>query len=71
MSKENKMKIHIIKASSLIGIVLKERYMISEKINEGSFGCIYQCLDLHKPKHNYVIKISENYKVLGNEIEAL
>ena len=45
--------------------------MVNTKLDSGSFGTIFQCVDLEKPKHNYVIKISENYKILGVEIEAL
>ena len=45
--------------------------MVSNKLDSGSFGSIFTCVDLEKPKHNYVIKISENYRILGVEIEAL
>ena len=45
--------------------------MATEKFDEGSFGTIYDCCDLKKPHHNYVIKISDNFKILGAEVEAL
>lgn len=45
--------------------------MISTPLDHGSFGSIHECIDLNKPKTAYVIKISENYEMLGREIEAL
>tara|TARA_B110000285_G_scaffold230679_1_gene297743 strand:+ start:397 stop:636 length:240 start_codon:yes stop_codon:yes gene_type:complete len=45
--------------------------MISHPLDEGSFGNIYECIDLNKPKNIYVIKVSDNYQMLGREIQAL
>jgi hypothetical protein len=45
--------------------------MISDKLDSGSFGSIYTCVDLEKPHNSLVIKISDNYNILGIEIEAL
>ena len=45
--------------------------MISHPLDHGSFGSIHECIDLNKPKNNYVIKISDNYEMLGREIECL
>lgn len=70
-SKTKNIQLEIIKATDLQGKVLKQRYMISHPLDEGAFGNIYECIDLNKPKHNYVIKISDNYQMLGKEIQAL
>lgn len=45
--------------------------MISHPLDHGSFGSIHECIDLNKPKNSYVIKISDNYEMLGREIESL
>lgn len=45
--------------------------MISHPLDEGAFGNIYECIDLNKPKSNYVMKVSDNYQMLGKEIQAL
>jgi len=53
------------------GQVLKGRYMISTPLDHGSFGSIHECIDLQKPKATLVIKLSDNYEMLGKEIESL
>jgi hypothetical protein len=45
--------------------------MVSHPLDQGSFGTIHECIDLNKPDSMNVIKVSENYKMLGREIEAL
>jgi serine/threonine protein kinase len=45
--------------------------MVSHPLDKGSFGTIYECIDLNHPNQVFVIKISENYQMLGREIEAL
>jgi hypothetical protein len=45
--------------------------MISHSLDEGSFGTVFECIDLTKPKSIFVIKISDNYQMLGREIQAL
>ena len=42
--------------------------MISHSLDEGCFGKIYECIDLKRSKNIYVIKVSENYQMLGREI---
>ena len=45
--------------------------MVFNQIGSGSYGSIFRCGDLNKPKHHLVVKISDNIEVLGNEIEAV
>ena len=45
--------------------------MISHSLDEGCFGKIYECIDLKRSKNIYVIKVSENYQMLGREIQVL
>ena len=45
--------------------------MISTPLDHGSFGSIHECIDLQKPKATLVIKLSDNYEMLGKEIESL
>ena len=45
--------------------------MVSHPLDQGSFGTVYECIDLNKPNSMYVIKVSDNYQMLGREIEAL
>lgn len=45
--------------------------MISTPLDHGSFGNIHECIDLQKPKATLVIKLSDNYEMLGKEIESL
>ena len=63
--------LEIIVCNDLIGSILKKRYMVGNQLDEGSFGCIYDCVDLTDTKKNLVIKVSTNYQMLGREIQAL
>ena len=45
--------------------------MVLDLIGSGSYGSIYKCGDLEKPKHHLVVKISDKVEILGQEIEAL
>ena len=45
--------------------------MVSNSLGNGAFGDIKECLDLKHPDKKLVIKLSENYKMLGKEIECL
>jgi len=63
--------LEIIVGNDLIGSVLKKKYMIGNQLDEGSFGSIYDCVDLTDTTKNLVIKVSTNYQMLGREIQAL
>jgi serine/threonine protein kinase len=45
--------------------------MVSHPLDKGSFGTVYECIDLNMPNQLFVIKVSDNYQMLGREIEAL
>ena len=45
--------------------------MVSQPLDKGSFGTIHECVDINQPTIISVVKISENYQMLGSEIQAL
>lgn len=51
--------------------MLKQRYMVQKSLDQGSFGTVYECVDVNKPSLKCVIKVSDDYKMLSREIEAL
>ena len=63
--------LEVISSPQLEGQVIKKRYMIMHALDKGSFGTIYECVDLNKPDSVFVMKVSDNYQMLGREIEAL
>ena len=69
-SKKN-IYLEVIASQTIEGSVLKSRFLVNHPLDQGSFGTIYECIDLDKPSSINVIKISNNYRMLGNEIEAL
>ena len=42
------------------GAILQDRYLILRKLDAGSFGKIYKCIDTHDQERPLVIKISED-----------
>jgi len=69
-SKKN-IYLEVINEENIEGQVLKNRFMVSNPLDQGSFGMIYDCIDLNKPSCINVVKVSDNYQMLGREIEAL
>ena len=45
--------------------------MVQKSLDQGSFGTVYECVDVNKPNLKCVIKVSDDYKMLSREIEAL
>ena len=53
------------------GQILKNQFLVLNSIDQGSFGSVYQCMDLKSPKEGLVIKISPNHKMMKREISSL
>ena len=47
------------------------RFIIQNKIAEGSFGSVYNCIDDSDIGMNLVIKISQNQDTAENEVQAI
>lgn len=69
--KQKNVYLEVISSKNLEGQVIKKRYMIMHPLDKGSFGTIYECVDLNNPDSIFVMKVSDNYQMLGREIEAL
>ena len=52
------------------GQVLNEGKVL-EQIGSGAYGSIFRYENMCKPKSRLVVKISDNIRVLGNEIETI
>jgi casein kinase 1 len=53
------------------GSVLKQRYTIGRLIDKGSFGHVYKCIDIQNQSRHLVVKVANDYKQFGNEINAM
>jgi serine/threonine protein kinase len=53
------------------GSILKERFAIGRLIDRGSFGKVYKCIDLVNKNRPLVVKITNDYKQFGAEINAM
>lgn len=56
---------------TLEGSVIKQRFQIARLIDCGSFGKVYKCVDLLQKNKPLVIKITEDYRQFGQEINAM
>jgi hypothetical protein len=59
--KKKDIYLEVINSNNIEGQLIKKRFMVSHPLDKGSFGTIYECIDLNNPNDVYVIKISENY----------
>jgi hypothetical protein len=47
--KKKEIYLEVITADRLEGQLIKKRFMVSHPLDKGSFGTIYECIDLNHP----------------------
>lgn len=47
--KRKEIYLEVITAEKLEGQLIKKRFMVSHPLDKGSFGTIYECIDLNHP----------------------
>lgn len=52
-------------------LIVNDRFVIENKIGEGTFGSVYNCKDNKNPKEKLVMKISSNRGTAENEVTVL
>ena len=57
--------------ASLTGKVLQDRYKIGEFIDKGNQGSIFEITEIAKPQTKMIIKVSEDYDSITEEIKTL
>lgn len=54
-------------------VILQDRYVVSNKIGQGSFGSVFKVVDISDPNRQspLVVKFSQDAQVLENEVTAI
>jgi len=55
----------------LIGQIIRHRYLFIKYVDEGSYGKIYEIMDLKNPREPLVAKISQHHQNFETEYNAL
>ena len=55
----------------LEGVCIKRKYIITKYIDSGSYGDIFECFEIDKPKTRLAVKFSENVAVLAQELRVV
>ena len=55
----------------LFGQLLKNKYVIGRLIDQGSYGKVYKAIDIEDKHKPLVVKIAQDYKTFGKEINAM
>jgi hypothetical protein len=55
----------------LVGNILQDRYKIGNFIDKGNQGSIYELTEIAKPLTKMIIKVSEDYDSITEEIKVL
>ena len=69
-SKKSK-EIDILNTDSIIGSLLKGRYMIEKFLDQGSNGVVHNIIDKKHPSAKLVVKITTQYEAFGSEIKKM
>ena len=56
---------------SFTNLIVNDRFLIENKIGEGTFGSVYNCKDNRNPRDKLVMKISSNRATAENEVTVL
>jgi len=56
---------------ALVGNILQDRYKIGNFIDKGNQGSIYELTEISKPLTKMIIKVSEDYDSITEEIKVL
>ena len=61
----------VIESKSLTGYLISNRYLIGRKIDQGSCGEVYKCVDVNNNETPLVLKVSDNRKLMKQEVKTL